>query len=121
MSKSVLVVEDDENSMILFVELLQAKGFETLQAGDGMEGLKLAREHVPDLVIMDIQLPDISGLEVTRKIKEDEKLRDIPIIAVTAYALRGDEEACRKAGCVGYIAKPISINDFNEAVDKHIG
>jgi two-component system cell cycle response regulator DivK len=85
-----------------------------------MEALHLAREHRPDLILMDIQLPEVSGLEVTRWIKEDADLRAIPVIAVTAFAMKGDEEKMRKGGCEAYLAKPISVASFLETVERFI-
>jgi two-component system cell cycle response regulator DivK len=120
-AKRVLVVEDNELNMKLFHDLLEAHGYETLQTRDGMEALKLAREHRPDLILMDIQLPEVSGLEVTRWIKEDDELKSIPIIAVTAFAMKGDEEKIREGGCEDYIAKPISVARFLEAVQRFLG
>lgn len=120
MSKTVLIVEDNELNMKLFHDLLEAQGYETLQTKDGREALQLAREHHPDLVLMDIQLPEVSGLEVTKWIKEDEKLREIPVIAVTAFAMKGDEEKIRQGGCEAYIAKPISVSEFLDTVQKFI-
>ncbi len=120
MSKTVLIVEDNELNMKLFHDLLEAQGYATLQTKDGREALQLAREHRPDLVLMDIQLPEVSGLEVTKWIKEDENLRDIPVIAVTAFAMKGDEEKIRQGGCEAYIAKPISVSEFLETVRKFI-
>src|SRR5882762_5598747 len=89
--RTVLVVEDNELNMKLFRDLLQTRGYSVLQTGDGMEALKLARQHKPDLIIMDIQLPQVSGLEVTKWIKEEDALKAIPIVAVTAFAMKGDE------------------------------
>jgi two-component system cell cycle response regulator DivK len=120
MSKTVLIVEDNELNMKLFHDLLEAQGYATLQTKDGREALKLAREHRPDLVLMDIQLPEVSGLEVTKWIKEDENLREIPVIAVTAFAMKGDEEKIRQGGCEAYIAKPISVSEFLATVQKFI-
>jgi two-component system cell cycle response regulator DivK len=85
-----------------------------------MEALRLAREHRPNLILMDIQLPEVSGLEVTKWIKEDDELKSIPIIAVTAFAMKGDEEKIREGGCEAYIAKPISVAGFLETVNKYI-
>ena len=120
MSKTVLIVEDNELNMKLFHDLLEAQGYATLQTKDGREALQLAREHRPDLVLMDIQLPEVSGLEVTKWIKEDDNLREIPVIAVTAFAMKGDEEKIRQGGCEAYIAKPISVSEFLETVQKFI-
>ena len=118
--KCVLIVEDNELNMKLFHDLLEAYGYATLQTKDGMEALKLAREHRPDLILMDIQLPEVSGLEVTKWIKEDEELKSIPIIAVTAFAMKGDEEKIREGGCEDYLAKPISVTKFLQAVQRFL-
>ena len=121
MTKTVLIVEDNELNMKLFHDLLEAHGYKTLQTKDGMEALELARKHRPNLVLMDIQLPEVSGLEVTKWIKEDEDLKSIPVIAVTAFAMKGDEEKIREGGCEAYIAKPISVSNFIEVIEKVIG
>lgn len=120
MSKTVLIVEDNELNMKLFHDLLEAQGYATLQTKDGREALKMAREHRSDLILMDIQLPEVSGLEVTKWIKEDENLRAIPVIAVTAFTMKGDEEKIREGGCEAYIAKRISVSEFLETVQKFI-
>ena len=119
--KTVLIVEDNELNMKLFRDLLEAHGYNTLQTKDGMEALSLAREHTPDLILMDIQLPEVSGLEVTKWIKEDEILKSIPVIAVTAFAMKGDEEKIREGGCEAYVAKPISVEGFLNTVKEFIG
>src|ERR1700690_2412463 len=119
--KTVLIVEDNDLNMKLFNDLLEAHGYETLQTKDGVEALKLAREHRPDLILMDIQLPEISGLEVTKWLKEDDDLRSIPVIAVTAFAMKGDEEKIRGGGCEAYIAKPISVASFLRTVERFLG
>ena len=121
MSKTVLIVEDNDLNMKLFHDLLEAHGYGTLQTKDGLEAMRLAREHRPDLILMDIQLPEISGLEVTKWLKEDPDLRGIPIIAVTAFAMKGDEERIRRGGCEAYLSKPISIASFLDAVRRHLG
>jgi two-component system, cell cycle response regulator DivK len=118
MAKTVLIVEDNDLNMKLFHDLLEAHGYATIQTKDGMEAMKLAREHRPDLILMDIQLPEISGLEVTKWLKEDPELRRIPVVAVTAFAMKGDEEKIRQGGCEAYIAKPISVVKFLETVAK---
>ena len=119
-AKTVLVVEDNELNMKLFHDLLEAHGYNILQTKDGMEALRIAREHKPDLILMDIQLPEVSGLEVTKWIKEDENLKSIPVIAVTAFAMKGDEEKIRDGGCEAYIAKPISVTNFLETVQRFL-
>ncbi|MCH7542460.1 MAG: response regulator [Proteobacteria bacterium] len=121
MSKKVLIVEDNELNLKLFRDLLEAHGYETLQTKDGMEVMQLARDHKPNLILMDIQLPEVSGLEVTKWIKEDEELKSIPVIAVTAFAMKGDEEKIREGGCEAYIAKPISVTNFIEVIEKVLG
>ena len=115
--KTVLIVEDNELNMKLFHDLLDAHGYRTLQTRTGMEALKLAREHRPDLILMDIQLPEVSGLEVTKWLKDDDDLREIPVIAVTAFAMKGDEARIRQGGCEAYISKPISVVSFLETID----
>jgi len=119
-SQTVLVVEDNELNMKLFHDLLEAHGYAILQTRDGMEALKMARDHHPDLILMDIQLPEVSGLEVTKWIKEDDTLKDIPVVAVTAFAMKGDEEKIREGGCEAYIAKPISVANFLETVQRFL-
>jgi two-component system cell cycle response regulator DivK len=120
-AKTVMIVEDNELNMKLFHDLLDAHGYRTLQTRTGMEALRLAREQRPDLILMDIQLPEVSGLEVTKWLKDDELLCDIPVIAVTAFAMKGDEERIRRGGCEAYISKPISIVSFLDAVRRHLG
>jgi len=120
LKKTVLIVEDNELNMKLFHDLLEAHGYDTLQTKDGMEALSIAREHQPDLILMDIQLPEVSGLEVTKWIKEDENLKSIPVVAVTAFAMKGDEEKIREGGCEAYIAKPISVTNFIETVKSFL-
>jgi len=116
----ILIVEDNELNMKLFHDLLEAHGYQTLQTRDGMEALRLARQHAPDLILMDIQLPEVSGLEVTKWLKEDDDLKVIPVIAVTAFAMKGDEEKIREGGCEAYIAKPISVAKFLQTVQDFI-
>jgi len=118
--KKVLIVEDNDLNMKLFNDLLVAHGYGTLQTKDGVEALALARQHRPDLILMDIQLPEVSGLQVTRWIKEDAELRSIPVIAVTAFAMKGDEEKMRDGGCEAYIAKPISVTSFLRTVERFL-
>src|SRR5262249_53623483 len=118
--KTILVVEDNELNMKLFHDLLEAHGYNILQTGDAMEALKLARQHKPDLLLRDIQRPEVSGLEVTKWIKEDDALKAIPIIAVTAFAMKGDEEKIREGGCEAYIAKPISVTNFLKTVQQFL-
>lgn len=115
-----MIVEDNELNMKLFNDLLEANGFETIKTRNGLEALDLARAHRPDLILMDIQLPEVSGLEVTKWLKEDDELHTIPVIAVTAFAMKGDEERIRQGGCEAYISKPISVTKFVETVRSYI-
>jgi two-component system cell cycle response regulator DivK len=120
MAKTVLIVEDNELNMKLFHDLLDAQGYQTLQTREGLAALSIAREHRPDLILMDIQLPEISGLEVTKWLKEDDELSHIPVIAVTAFAMKGDEERIREGGCEAYLSKPISVTHFLETVRRFL-
>ena len=120
MTKTVLIVEDNELNMKLFHDLLDAQGYATLETREGLQALSLARQHRPDLILMDIQLPEISGLEVTKWLKEDDDLSHIPVVAVTAFAMKGDEERIREGGCEAYISKPISVGYFLETVRKFL-
>ena len=118
MTKKVLIVEDNELNMKLFHDLLEAQGYEILQTREGLQALSIAREHRPDLILMDIQLPEISGLEVTKWLKEDDDLSQIPVVAVTAFAMKGDEERIREGGCEAYISKPISVSHFLDTITR---
>ena len=119
--KTVLIVEDNELNMKLFNDLLDAYGYVTLQTRSGKDVLAIAREHHPDLILMDIQLPEVSGLEVTKWLKDDEELCSIPVVAVTAFAMKGDEERIRRGGCEAYVSKPISVGMFIDTVRQFIG
>ena len=120
MAKTVLVVEDNELNMKLFHDLLEAHGIETVQTSDGHAVLELARAEKPDLILMDIQLPEVSGLDVTKWLKDDEELKDIPVVAVTAFAMKGDEQKIRAGGCEDYISKPISVTQFMDVIGKYL-
>ncbi len=121
MSKTILIVEDNELNMKLFSDLLEANGYATVQTRNGVEAVGLARQHKPDLILMDIQLPEVSGLQVTQWLKDDEELRAIPVIAITAFAMKGDEEKIRQGGCEAYLSKPISVVKFLETVRNYLG
>lgn len=116
MTKRILVVEDQEDNRRIIRDLLMSVGYELIEAADGEAGVRLAESERPDLILMDIQLPGISGLAASKTIKEDDVLRSIPIIAVTAFAMKGDEDKIRDAGCDAYIAKPISAPSFLKTV-----
>ncbi|MBJ3777650.1 response regulator [Acuticoccus mangrovi] len=116
MGHRVLIVEDNELNMKLFHDLLEASGMDILQTRNGIDALEVAKRERPDLIVMDIQLPEMSGLEVTERIKSDPDLAPIPVIAVTAFAMKGDEERIRAAGCEAYLSKPISIDRFISTV-----
>ena len=120
MPKKVMIVEDNELNMKLFRDLIEASGYETVRTRNGLEALDLARAHRPDLILMDIQLPEVAGLEVTKWLKEDDELHKIPVIAVTAFAMKGDEQKIRNGGCDGYIAKPISVASFLQTVSRFL-
>jgi two-component system cell cycle response regulator DivK len=118
---SLSIVEDNELNMKLFHDLLEAHGYHPIGARDGNEALDLARKHRPDLILMDIQLPEVSGLEVTKWLKEDPELKAIPVVAVTAFAMKGDEERIREGGCEAYLSKPISVVKFIETIRRFLG
>jgi two-component system cell cycle response regulator DivK len=120
MKKTILVVEDQEDNRQILRDLLGSAGFRMIEAHDGEQALTVARSQRPDLILMDIQLPEISGLEVTKWLKEDDDLRAIPVIAVTAFAMKGDEEKIRGGGCEAYIAKPISVASFLRTVERFL-
>jgi two-component system, cell cycle response regulator DivK len=121
MAKTVLIVEDNELNMKLFHDLLEAHGYDTVGTRNGSEALDLARRHRPDLILMDIQLPEISGLDVTKWLKADPVLKSIPVVAVTAFAMKGDEERIREGGCEAYLSKPISVAKFIDTVRQFLG
>ena len=116
-AKRVMVVEDNELNMKLFNDLLEANGYTVIKTRDGLSAIDLARKHRPDLILMDIQLPEVSGIEVTKWLKEDDELKRIPVIAVTAFAMKGDEQKIREGGCEAYISKPISVVSFLQTID----
>ena len=116
MGQKILIVEDNELNLKLFCDLLRAHGFEVEPVRDGRDALERARAFAPDLVIMDIQMAHVSGLELIEQMKAEEVLREVPVLAVTAYAARGDEERIRDAGAEGYVSKPISVMRFVEAI-----
>lgn len=119
--KSILIVEDNELNMKLFQDLLEAHGYDTIQTRSGFEAIELARQHKPALILMDIQLPEVSGLEVTKWLKDDAELCRIPVIAVTAFAMKGDEERIREGGCEAYLSKPISVVGLIDTIRQFIG
>ncbi|MEQ1573922.1 MAG: response regulator [Vicinamibacterales bacterium] len=116
----ILIVEDNPDNMTLTVLLLKSAGHSVLSAIDAEAGMTLARDERPDLVLMDIQLPGMDGLEATALLKRDAATRAIPVIALTALAMKGDEERIRAAGCDGYIAKPMGIQEFLATVATHL-
>jgi two-component system cell cycle response regulator DivK len=118
MTKTVLIVEDNELNMKLFHDLLEAHGYQTVGTRNGIDAMDLARQH---LILMDIQLPEVSGLEVTKWLKDDAELKAIPVVAVTAFAMKGDEERIRAGGCEAYLSKPISVGKFIETIRLFLG
>lgn len=121
MKKRILIVEDNDLNLKLFRDLLTAHGYDTIETKEGLEAIRLTKNEHPDLILMDIQLPEVSGLDVTRRLKSDEDIRQIPIIAVTAFAMKDDEEKILSAGCEAYISKPISIVPFLNTVRRFLG
>ncbi len=119
MEKLVLIVEDDPRNLTLFRDLLQKFGYATIEAGNGREGVDLARSDKPNLILMDIQLPVMDGLEATRILKSDADTRSIPILALTSYAMKGDSERIMQAGCDGYLAKPVDVREFLATVARY--
>ena len=119
--KKILIVEDNELNMKLFSDLLGAHGYETRETREGLKAIAIARKYKPDLILMDIQLPEVSGLEVTKWIKNDKNLADIPIVAVTAFAMKGDEKRIKDGGCQAYISKPIAVSSFLATIRKFLG
>jgi two-component system cell cycle response regulator DivK len=120
-AKRILVVEDNELNMKLLNDVLEAHGYAVMSTSQGAVALDWARQHRPDLILMDLQLPDLSGLDATRQLKSSESTRDIPIIAVTAFAMAGDEKRARDHGCDAYVAKPIVLRDFLNLIAGFIG
>jgi len=120
MSKRILVVEDQEDNRRILRDLLTSVGFQLLEAEDGIQGVAAATAHRPDLILMDIQMPNLDGYEATRRIKADPQLRAIPIIVVTSYALSGDEDKARAAGCDDYITKPYSPRQLLAKIKEHL-
>lgn len=115
-NEKILVIEDNQINMMLVRDLLQLEGYTVLEAMDAEKGIQLAREHLPDLILMDIQLPGMDGLEATRIIGQDPLLKKVPVVALTSHAMKGDEQMAREAGCIGYIAKPIDTRSINNTV-----
>jgi two-component system, cell cycle response regulator DivK len=120
MSKRILIVEDQEDNRAILRDLLSSVGYDLIEAIDGAQGVDVAQQQRPDLILMDIQLPVIDGYEATRRIKGDAKLKSIPIIAVTSYALSGDEAKARAAGCDDYVTKPFSPRELLAIVRKYL-
>jgi two-component system cell cycle response regulator DivK len=120
MTKRILVVEDTEDNRQIMRDLLSSAGYDLVEAVDGAEGIAMAKSERPDLILMDIQLPVLDGYEATRRIKADPALSHIPVIAVTSYALSGDEAKTRAAGCDGYVAKPFSPRQLLQKVREYL-
>jgi two-component system cell cycle response regulator DivK len=119
MAAQILVVEDNERNMKLARDVLQASGYRTLEARTGGRGVELAFEHRPDLVLMDVQLPDIDGIEALGRLREDKRTASIPVLALTAQAMEGDRERFLAAGFDGYLSKPVDIGDLVATVKRH--
>jgi CheY-like chemotaxis protein len=119
--KTILVIEDNDLNMKLISTLLKLKNYQTIEAVDAETGIQLAREHHPDLILMDIQLPNMDGLTATRVIKNDSAMKDIPVVALTGNAMPGDAEKALDAGCVGHIAKPIDTRGLLKSITQVLG
>jgi len=119
--KKILVVEDNQINMYLSCRILKSSGYEVIEARNGEEGVELAIKEKPDLIIMDIQLPGIDGLETTKRIRKSKANGKVPIIALTSYAMAGDRKKALKAGCTGYIEKPINPEIFMDEIKKFLG
>ncbi len=120
MVKMILIVEDEPKNLKLFRDLLQHSGYTTIEATDGEQGVELAKARKPDLILMDIMMPKMDGLEATRILKTDTTTKNIPILALTSYAMKGDKERILEAGCDGYLAKPIDIQEFLGKVAEYL-
>ena len=120
MEQVILIVEDEPRNLKLIRDLLEVSGYMVLEAIDGKQGVEIAKAKKPDLILMDIQLPVMEGFEATRILKADERTRDIPIMALTAYAMKGDEEKIKAAGCDGYIPKPIDTRGFLNKITEYL-
>ena len=118
--EKILIVEDNPMHLELATDLLEAAGYVVIQAGTAEEGIKLARDEFPDLILMDVGLPGMDGLEATGVLKQDPETKDIPVIAITAHAMKGDEKKALAAGCAGYITKPIDTRAFPKTVTRFI-
>lgn len=120
MTQRVLVIEDNEQNVYMISYLLEHAGLEVIQARDGRAGVHLARESNPDLIVLDIQLPELDGYEVARRLRAESSLDDVPIVAVTSFAMCGDQERILAAGCNGYLEKPIDPDTFVESITHHL-
>ena len=120
MEKMVLIVEDEPKNLKLFCDILKTNGYTTLEATNGAQGVELAKAHQPDLILMDIQMPILDGLKATKLLKASAETEQIPVIALTAYAMKGDEEKMLQAGCDGYITKPIHIREFLKQIAAYL-
>ena len=120
MTKTVLIVEDNDLNLKLFEDVLEAEGYGTLTAQSGLGAIEVARDERPDLILMDIQLPEFSGLEATKRLKSDRTMSDIPVVAITAHALPGDEQRILEGGCADYVAKPVALNALVDTLKRHL-
>jgi CheY-like chemotaxis protein len=118
--KKILIVEDNEDNLYLIGFIVKKGGYNVIEARNGHEGVELAGKEKPDIILMDIQLPDFDGLETTRRIRKSDSVSDIPIIALTSYAMAGDKQKALEAGCNGYIEKPINPSNIMEEIEKYL-
>ena len=120
MAKLILIVEDEPRNLTLLRDLLQVSGYKTIEATDGEQGVELAKSKKPDLILMDVQMPKMDGLGATRILKADATTSNIPVLALTSYAMKGDKERILEAGCDGYLAKPIDIKELLKIVAEYL-
>jgi len=120
MAKVILIVEDEPRNLTLLRDLLQVSGYSTIEATDGKQGVELAKSNKPDLILMDVQMPVMDGLEATRILKADTTTGNIPVLALTSYAMKGDKERILEAGCDGYLAKPFDIKELLKTVTEYL-
>ncbi len=121
MRARILYIEDNEQNLYLVTFILEKRGYGVLQARDGFEGIEMAQREQPDLILLDFELPKMDGYEVLKRLKAEEVTRDIPVVALTSYAMAGDRERFLEAGCSGYIEKPIDLDGFVSLVERHLG
>jgi len=120
MSELLLIIEDDARNRKLLRSVLEVHGYRCLEAVNGREGVEVAKQHLPDAILMDIQMPVMGGIEATRRLKNDPRTREIPVLALTSYAMNSDKERITAAGCDGYLAKPLNLNEVLHQLQRYL-